>query len=152
MHEEYKNLRSLSNILDSKFEGPFGLRFGWDAIIGLIPGLGDVATSAFSFYIIYTASRLGVDSATLVRMALNVLIDNFFDMIPFVGNLFDFYWKSNDRNVKLLERSLANPGKQKAGSRVVLVILGLMLIAFMMLSLYGAYWLIMKLYHMTLAL
>lgn len=143
---DYQDVKKLADLLDTKFKGPLGLRFGWDAIIGLIPGVGDMITSGVSFYIIYVAARMGVDSSTLVRMGINLLIDNVIDVVPIIGNLFDFYWKANDKNMRLIEKHMANPGKQTIRSRMVLTLLAVALLLCLALSFYGAYLVFKALY------
>jgi len=77
-------------------------RLGLDALVGLIPGFGDTATSLVSFYILAAAVRYRVPKVTLLRMGLNLGIDYVVGSLPLVGDLFDAWWKSNQRNVALL--------------------------------------------------
>ena len=121
-------LRTLGQLLDSRFEGPMGLRFGLDGLLGLIPVVGDLITSAISFYIIAQAAVLGCAPSTLVRMALNVMIENLIDIIPLVGNIFDFIWKANLKNLALLENHLAAPRKVTWQSRVIVGLIALSLL------------------------
>lgn len=132
-------LKTLANLLDSRFRGPFGFRFGWDALIGMIPVAGDVVTSSVSLYILLQASALGCSPATLVRMALNIVGDNLLAAIPFVGNVFDFFWKSNDKNIVLLERHLANPRAVTRQSRWLLVFIVLVVFGLVGLTGYATY-------------
>lgn len=118
-----RQLEFLARWLDSVFEIPgLRVRFGLDAILGLIPGLGDTATSLLSLYILKAASQYGVSRVTMTRMALNVAADYVVGAIPFVGDVFDVYWKSNQRNVALLRRHLEdNQGREtvsKTGDRL----------------------------------
>ena len=122
-------LRALGRMLDSRFEGPMGVRFGLDGLIGLIPVVGDLVTSAMSLYIIAQAAALGCAPATLVRMALNVMIENLIDMIPLAGNIFDFIWKANLRNLALLENHLSSPRKITWQSRAMVGFIALILLA-----------------------
>lgn len=111
-NNRYKNLNSvkwLAQLLDSQFTGPWGIKFGLDAIIGLVPVFGDAFTSLFSFYIIVQAARSGCSPVVLIRMALNVLLEDFIGVLPVIGNIFDFYWKSNNKNVDLFERYHHSP-------------------------------------------
>ena len=94
------------------------LRFGLDALIGLLPGIGDTVGALISSYILGEAAALGVPKATLVRMTFNIAIESIFGIIPFAGDLFDVAWKANLRNVKLLNRWLEHPTKTAATSRV----------------------------------
>ena len=104
----------LSYWMDSVFIVPgLGWRFGLDPLIGLVPVAGDLATTVVSFYILSLAIQLRVPRSTLARMALNVGIDSLVGAIPVVGNVFDFAWKANDRNMKLLKRALATAGNQR---------------------------------------
>jgi hypothetical protein len=118
--EKVDQIKKLSSLLDSQFIGPFGIRFGLDAIIGLIPVVGDFITSGLSLYIIIQATQLGCPPSLILRMAGNVLIDNLFDTLPLVGNFFDFYWKSNDRNLRLLQDFKQNPKGVTSRSRLML--------------------------------
>jgi hypothetical protein len=81
-----------------------GWRVGLDALVGLIPGFGDTATSLVSFYILASAVRYGVPKVTLLRMGMNLGIDYVVGSLPVVGDLFDAWWKSNQQNVDLLSK------------------------------------------------
>jgi hypothetical protein len=104
--------------MDDLFRVPvLGWRFGLDALIGLIPGFGDTATSLASFYILANAVRYGVPKITLLRMGLNLGIDYAIGSLPFVGDLFDAWWKSNRKNLDLLRRrATVSPEEARAGS------------------------------------
>ena len=98
-----ESLESLSRYLDGLFRVPgTGWRFGLDALIGLIPDAGDTLTSILSFYILIAGARYGVPKITLLRMALNIGLDYLVGTIPFIGDAFDFFWKSNKRNMDLI--------------------------------------------------
>ena len=91
--------------MDDLFRVPVvGGRFGLDALIGLIPGFGDTATSLVSFYILVSAVRYRVPKITLLRMGLNVAIDYAVGSLPLVGDVVDAWWKSNRRNLELLRK------------------------------------------------
>lgn len=121
--DKLEHLKQLSTILDSKFQGPLGFKFGLDALIGLIPVVGDFITSAMSLYILAQAASLGAGPSTLIRMAINILIENLFDMLPLFGNIFDFYWKANNKNIKLLESHLTNPARETIKSRMIVALI-----------------------------
>ena len=107
-------LRALSRWTDTVFEIPgLGWRFGLDPILGLIPFVGDLATSVVSLYLLTVAKQMNVPRSTLLRMGLNIGVDYVVGAIPILGNLFDFTWKANHRNVQLLERSLAAGNRQR---------------------------------------
>ncbi|HRH41752.1 MAG TPA: DUF4112 domain-containing protein [Pyrinomonadaceae bacterium] len=98
-----ESLETLSRYLDGLFKVPgVGWKFGIDALIGLIPNVGDMATSLISFYILIAGVRYGVPKITLVRMAFNIGLDYVIGSIPFIGDLFDFFWKSNKQNMDLI--------------------------------------------------
>jgi hypothetical protein len=101
--EVEESLETLSHWLDDVVRIPgLGWRFGLDSIVGLIPGVGDTATTLVSFYILAAAVRYRVPKITILRMALNIAIDYVVGAIPLVGDLFDFAWKSNRINMNLL--------------------------------------------------
>jgi hypothetical protein len=98
----------LAELLDDRFRVPIvGWRFGLDGLIGLVPGLGDIATAAVAVYIIYRARRLGVPMRTRLRMAANVAVDLLVGAVPVAGDALDFAWKANRRNVRLVKDHLA---------------------------------------------
>ena len=103
-----QRLRVLARLMDAQFELPgTRFRFGLDALIGLVPGLGDAVTTAISAYIIAEARRLGVSRWVLARMIANVALDALVGAIPLAGDLFDAAFKANLRNLRLLG---INPG------------------------------------------
>ncbi len=105
-----RRLRALARTLDLAFEIPgTGRRFGLDSVIGLIPGVGDAATAALSGYIVYEAWRLGASRATLGKMLGNIGLDFAAGSIPVLGDLFDFAFKANVRNLRLLGIDVRNP-------------------------------------------
>jgi len=92
--------------MDDLFRVPvLGWRFGLDALVGLIPGLGDTGTTLVSFYILASAVRHGVPKITLLRMGLNIGFDYLLGALPVVGDVADAWWKSNQKNIGLLRRS-----------------------------------------------
>ena len=100
-----KSLDNLGWLMDDLFRVPvLGWRFGLDALIGLIPGFGDTATSLVSFYILVNAVRYRVPKITLLRMGLNIGIDYAVGSVPVVGDFLDAWWKSNQRNLDLLRK------------------------------------------------
>ena len=113
-----ERIRGLAWLLDNSIPIPgTRMRIGLDALIGLIPGLGDAAGAVFSSYILLEAGRLGVSRSTLVRMAANIMIESVVGLIPLAGDLFDAGWKANQRNVQLLERALKAPGLARRHDR-----------------------------------
>jgi len=94
-----------------------GWRFGLDALIGLIPGIGDTSTALASFYILASAVRHGVPKITLLRMGLNIGIDYLVGSLPIVGDIADVWWKSNKKNIALLrKRATVSAEEARAGN------------------------------------
>ena len=123
---ELRRARALARALDTAVGIPgTPIRFGLDAILGLIPGGGDLAAAALSGYIILIAVRRDVPPAVLWRMLGNIGIDTVVGSVPIVGDLFDVAYKSNVKNVELLERHMTEPAAVAKGSRR----LGLLVIA-----------------------
>jgi hypothetical protein len=95
--------KRLAYWLDDRFRIPIiGWRLGFDGIIGLVPGIGDAATTLLALYIVNEARRLGVPPAKLARMGVNVGVDALVGLVPLVGDIADLRWKANRRNVNLL--------------------------------------------------
>jgi len=112
--------RTLARLLDSAAKVPgTGIRFGADAVLGLIPGLGDVAGAALAGYLVILAQRLGAPRAVVLRMLTNVAVDTIAGTVPLAGDLFDVAYKSNLRNVALLEQAVQKPTETKRTSRLV---------------------------------
>jgi hypothetical protein len=103
-------LRRWAALLDNAFRVPgTDIRFGLDPILGLVPGIGDLATPILSVLILVHGARVRVPKIVLARMAINTIVDFVVGAIPFFGDLFAFGWKSNAWNLALLERH-ARPG------------------------------------------
>ena len=101
--ERIARLETLANLLDTALVVPgTNIRFGLDALVGLIPGIGDVLTTATSLYIVHEAYQLGAPKRLLVRMLGNVAVDGFVGAFPLVGDMLDTFWRANRRNVALL--------------------------------------------------
>jgi hypothetical protein len=129
---QLEHLRAMSRLLDNAFTIPgTRYRFGLDALIGLVPGLGDAVSAVFSGYLVLQASRLGAPKSVVTRMIANIAIDTLVGWIPLLGDLFDVAWKSNIRNMALLEDHLRHPSAAKAGSRRALLLLGGVLLVFL---------------------
>lgn len=97
-----RRLERLSWLLDSAVRLPGGFRIGADGIIGLVPGIGDLIGAGLSSYIILEAARMKLPAGVLARMGLNVLLELGVGIIPIFGDLFDFAFKANRRNVRLM--------------------------------------------------
>jgi len=105
---EFKRLDWMATTLDSRFRIPgTRIRLGWDTLIGLVPGVGDLATLVPAAWILFEGYRLGARRRVLLRMAVNTLVDTAVGSVPVIGDIFDIGFKSNRRNVKLLRSDLA---------------------------------------------
>jgi hypothetical protein len=108
---ELERLEKLAALLDTSFKIPYtDFRVGLDAIVGLIPGVGDVSMSFISFWIVARAWRLGAGPGTILHMCWNIGVDAFIGLFPLVGDVLDVGWKANSRNVRLLRETLEAKG------------------------------------------
>jgi hypothetical protein len=124
------HLDRLAWLLDAAIRVPgTQFRIGFDGLIGLIPGFGDAAGSVVSSYIIAHAARMGAPKSTLIHMAFNVLIESLIGLIPIVGDLFDFAWKANSRNMRLLQQYSLDPRRTTNRNRVFVIVLCVVLVA-----------------------
>ncbi|WP_437840002.1 DUF4112 domain-containing protein [Sorangium sp. So ce1153] len=106
--ERLKRLNALGHFLDNAIRIPgVGYRVGYDAVIGLIPGVGDLIGFGLSVYIVLAATRYRLPASTLLRMVLNVGLETLIGTVPLVGDLFDATYKANARNLDLLRAHLA---------------------------------------------
>lgn len=119
--DQTTNLRALARLMDSAVAIPgTSIRVGLDSLIGLVPGLGDLAGAAMSGYIVLASARLGAPTPVLIRMVANIAVDGVVGSVPLLGDLFDVGWRANMRNTDLLERHLAAPSATKRGSVAVI--------------------------------
>jgi hypothetical protein len=104
-------LRWWATLLDSRFRVPgTRIRFGLDPILSLIPGLGDLASPAYTLALLVQGLQQRVPRVILARMVLNALFDAFVGVVPIAGSVADVFWRANTRNLALLERH-ARPGR-----------------------------------------
>src|ERR1035437_2206525 len=125
-----KSLDTLALYLDGLFRVPgTDWRFGLDGLIGLIPSVGDSLTTIASFYILLACVRYGVPKITLLRMAINIAIDYLLGSVPVIGDAFDFVWKSNQMNMKLIRERATGKGKGSTGDYVfIFVLIGILIL------------------------
>jgi len=106
-----EHLDYVAALLDDIFRIPgTKIRFGLDALIGWVPGIGDAMTGIASFLIVFASWRRGAKAVTLVRMIANVLLETAIGAIPVAGDVFHVVWKANRRNYRLLIREREQPG------------------------------------------
>ena len=125
-----KRLRALRRILDKAITIPgTGIGVGLDPILGLLPAGGDFLGVLLSAYIVLEAARLGASKATLGIINTNIIIYALIGLIPVLGDFFDFAWKANEHNIKLLEEHLKFPSqKKRADTWFVFVLLAILLL------------------------
>jgi hypothetical protein len=122
-----EHLDYVAALLDDIFRIPgTQIRFGLDALIGWVPGIGDAMAAIASFLIVFAAWCRGVQGATLVRMIANVVLETALGAIPVAGDMFHVFWKANRRNYRLLIREREQPG---ANTRRDWMFLGIILFA-----------------------
>jgi hypothetical protein len=140
VHEARQRLTQLAWLLDSSIPIP-GTRItvGLDALVGLIPVLGDLIGVVLSSFILAEANRLGAPRSVLWRMAGNVAIEGFAGMVPLAGDILDAAFKANQRNIKLLDAWYQNPGKTERASRWLGVLLVAATVVLVGLSMYAGF-------------
>ncbi|HEX8328833.1 MAG TPA: DUF4112 domain-containing protein [Hymenobacter sp.] len=128
--ERLRWVERIARLMDSQFQLPgTRFRFGLDPLLGLLPVVGDLSTLAVSGALLLTMLRHGASGAVVVRMAFNILLDTIIGAIPILGNLFDFAYKSNERNVALLRRHYAEGRHTGSGKGLVaLLLLGFLVV------------------------
>ncbi len=124
-HEkEMRRLRRLADLFDNEFRIPgTRWRFGIDALIGLVPGAGDIAGGLFALYGLRVAYLVGAPASVQARMVLQIAIDVLAGMVPVIGDVFDAAFKAHVRNRRLLEAWLARPQAVRRQSKAVLIAL-----------------------------
>jgi len=134
-----RELEVLARVMDNQFVIPvLGWRFGLNAIIDLVPGIGDVATSLVAVYVLVSAVRYRVPKITLLRMGMNIAIYFIVGLLPWVGDLFDAWWKPNIRNLRLLRlRATVSADKAHEGRRSDWLFVGL-IVATLLVLLFGS--------------
>jgi len=107
-----------AHLLDSSIRLPGGYRIGLDGVVGLIPGIGDLAGVAASSYLVVLAARSGVSTSVLMLMIYNIAAEMLLGAIPVVGDVFDFMWKANERNLALYDEYHAHPYESRHRNRL----------------------------------
>jgi hypothetical protein len=132
-------IRTVQRLLDEAFRIPgTRVRFGWDALVGLLPWAGDTLTALMGSVILFQAHQMRVPRIVQLRMLLNLAIDLAVGLVPFAGDVADVFWKANTRNVVLLERHAGQAGRPSAGDwifvgAVIAVILAIAAVPFILL-------------------
>ncbi len=129
-----RRLRSIAWFLDRSISLGGKRRIGVDPLIGLIPGAGDWIGALLSLYFLYEGARLGVPAGVLTRMGGNILLEAMFGAVPFLGDVFDFFWQANVRNLELIEQ---NYRPNLEGRTLRSVWIAVVVFAFVVLGLLG---------------
>ena len=120
--QRLRALKHIARLLDSAFVLPgTDVRIGLDPLLGLVPGLGDLASPLFAIAMLWQSRDLGIPRVVQLRMVFNVAIDALVGLLPIAGDIFDFAWKANDRNIALLERHAYEQRRPSAGDWIFVV-------------------------------
>jgi hypothetical protein len=139
VHPALNKVRKLAKLMDAQFSIPgTGYRFGLDGIIGLVPGAGDLATFAVSGYMVLIMAQNGASGFVLARMALNILLDAAIGSIPLLGDVFDFAFKANTRNLRLMEEHYTEGRHQGSALKIAIPVL-IVLLAIIAFIIWGLY-------------
>lgn len=141
--QRLKALKHISRLLDSAFVLPgTQIRIGLDPLLGLVPGIGDLASPLFAMALLWQSRDLGIPRVVQLRMIFNVAIDALVGLLPIAGDLFDFAWKANDRNFALLERHAYEQRRPSAGDWLFVIGLMALLVVIAAIPFLLAGWLI----------
>lgn len=140
--------KQLAHWLDDRFSIPgTNIHFGLDPIISLIPAAGDWLAGAVSGYFIILGVRAEVPASVLLRMGFNVMLDILIGSIPFLGDVFDFGWKANTKNVKLLEQHQKDADSTEKQSKIMLWLMAIVLLLAIIALLILMGWLAIKIFE-----
>lgn len=128
-------VRTLAWLLENSIPvpGTGGRRFGIDALIGLVPVVGDLVSGGIGFFIVWRGSRLGLPRIVVARMLANTAVDVVVGAIPFAGDAFDLWFKSNTRNLDLMRRYLEQPNTATRGNWMALGVMATIVLAIVLL-------------------
>lgn len=139
--------RYLAELLDRRFTIPgTSIRIGLDPILGLVPGIGDLLANLTGSAILFIAAQFNIPKIVLLRMGLNIAINAMIGAIPIFGDIFSIWFRSNVKNVQLLERYAGGPRQPSTAadwSLVIALIAGLLIVIFAILA--GVVWLVSRL-------
>ncbi len=142
-----KWVERIAHLFDDQFRIPgTNFRFGLDPIINLFPVAGDAAGMMVSAALLITMARNGASRKVIILMMLNVMIDGLIGAIPLIGQVFDFYYKANLRNIALLKQHYEEGRHQGNGNGVIAIIV-IVLVLFLAALIYLSYWLVSVIIH-----
>lgn len=138
--------RLIATLLDSSFSLPgTSIRIGLDPLLGLIPGFGDTLAGLLGASLLFLGAQLGLPRIVLARMSLNVFLNATIGAIPGIGDLFSFWFKSNMKNLALIERYTTEPRRESTTADWIFVIgMILLMLALFVLMILGTLWLIRR--------
>ncbi|MDX5348333.1 MAG: DUF4112 domain-containing protein [Hymenobacteraceae bacterium] len=149
--EQINKLRwveQVSKLMDSQFRIPgTNFRFGLDPILGFVPVAGDMTSFLVSATLILTMVKYGASRKVIILMVLNVAADTIIGSIPIIGNLFDFFYKANERNMRLLRGHYTEGKYRGSGTGIVIIVIVSLLLLFVLL-LWGLWELVEYVYHL----
>ena len=143
LNSKLKWVERVSHLMDEQFQIPgTNFRFGLDPLINLIPMAGGLGGFAVSTVLLITMAKHGVSRKVLLLMTLNILLDSTIGAIPLIGNIFDFAYKSNSRNIKLLKEHYDEGKHQGSGKGIIFWIFLILILSFLMVA--YLIWLVMN--------
>lgn len=123
-----------ARLLDSSIRLPGGFRIGIEGLIGLVPGIGDAIGALLSSVILVQAYREGVSIPVLLRMLLNIGLELVVGVVPVIGDIFDFVFKANLRNARLMEQHLVNATTTRRRSMALVTAVAVSIVALIILA------------------
>ena len=134
-NSKLKWVERVSYLMDEKFRLPgTNFRFGLDPLINLIPVVGDLSGFAVSSMLVLAMAKHGVSRKVLIMMCLNIVLDSTIGAIPVIGQVFDFTYKSNSRNIKLLKEHYNEGKHQGSGKDVILWVIAILVLSFLIFA------------------
>jgi hypothetical protein len=150
--EPYASIaKAIATVLDTAFYLPgTSIRIGLDPILGLIPGFGDTLSGVLGYSLLFLGAQLGLPRIALVRMSLNMFLNAVIGAVPGIGDIFSFWFKSNMRNLALIQRYTREPQRvaTTADWIFVLGVILLMLVIFVLITI-GTLWLLHRLWDLA---
>ena len=145
-----RRLRKLAWLLDRSVGVGPNARFGLDPVIGLMPVIGDWVGAGLSLYVVYEALRLGIAWPVLGRMLVNVGVEAVVGAVPVLGDVFDFVWQANSRNLRLVEENYHARLRPRSARSItgVLIGVGIALALTLIAALWLAVWVIKQVFEM----
>lgn len=143
--ERLATIRRWARLLDTEYRIPgTNLRFGWDPILGLIPGIGDVVGPIFALVLLVHAWRLRVPKIVMVRIVINGALDAILGIVPLIGDTVDLFWKANLSSVALLERHTFEGGGARRADWFFVIGVVIVVLATVLLPLVAVFWIIYR--------